>query len=92
MALRGPLADNARGQVVGLRKGASHVTCLFALQRNGTNGPAYVRNKKAASRRLFESIALNWEVELRGFEPRTSCMPYTRGPSPVMARGRPEGI
>ena len=37
---------------------------------------AHGRNKKAASRRLFEFIALSWEVELWGFEPQTSCMPY----------------
>jgi hypothetical protein len=24
---------------------------------------------------LFEFMALKWGVELRGFEPRTSCMP-----------------
>jgi hypothetical protein len=36
------------------------------------------RNKKTASRRLFELMALSWKVELRGFEPRTSCMPVIR--------------
>ena len=40
-----------------------------------TDDSIQARNKKAASRRLFEFIALSWEVELRGFEPRTSCMP-----------------
>jgi hypothetical protein len=41
---------------------------------------------------LFEFIALTWDVELRRFEPRTSCMPYTHDPSRVIARGRPEWI
>jgi hypothetical protein len=31
---------------------------------------------------------MNW-VELRGFEPLTSCMPYRPGPSPDRARSRP---
>jgi hypothetical protein len=31
-------------------------------------------------------------VELRRFEPRTSCMPYTHDPSRVIAHGRPEWI
>jgi hypothetical protein len=29
---------------------------------------------------LFEFMALKWGVELRGFEPRTSCMPCNADP------------
>ncbi len=58
------------------RTGIDLLICALALTRL-TDGTV-VRNKKTASRRLFESIALTWGVELRGFEPRTSCMPCKR--------------
>ena len=52
------------------------VTCLFAFQHIVTVDRTYARNEKAASRRPFEIYALSSGVELRGFEPRTSCMPW----------------
>jgi hypothetical protein len=55
---------------------APPLTCPFALSTDAADDGAGARSKKTASRRPFELMAMSWEVELRGFEPRTPCMPY----------------
>src|ERR1700722_15961344 len=55
---------------------APALTCSFVLSPDAAEDDTGAQKKKTPTRRLFESIALSWEVELRGFEPRTSCMPY----------------
>jgi hypothetical protein len=64
---------------------APALTCSFALTPAAAEDGTVAQNKKTASRRLFESITLSWEVELRGFEPRTSCMPYDSSQSLTVA-------
>jgi hypothetical protein len=56
------------------------LTCRFA-NRPTRVGESYPYSKTVITRAwVFELIPMNWVVELRGFEPRTSCMPWKAGP------------
>src|ERR1700722_18822886 len=69
---------------------APPLTCPFALSADAADDGTGARNKKTASRRPFELMALSWEVELRGFEPSPgplACHTRTarRASSPAVA-------
>ena len=56
------------------------LTCRFAPAHSEWKIASLFEEADKERQTPFELIPLNWSVELRGFEPRTSCMPWNAGP------------